>query len=302
MLARTRAELDAILADFPAAHDCSRGSRAVVMTMGALHAGHVQLVRAARACADQVVVTIFVNALQFGPGEDFARYPRTLDADIDICAAEGVDVVFAPEVVHERPPLVWVKAGPMGDVLEGAARPGHFDGVLTIVATLLHMTRPDFAFFGRKDAQQLICIQRMVEDLGFGVRVVGVPTVRDPDGLAMSSRNAYLTTTQRRTALALSRALAAGVAVCDEGADAVLAAADSVLAAADGLDVDYLTLASPDDLQSIRHGNALLLVAARIGSTRLIDNIELTLPDPPESAEPAHPSPPDHDHNLSRGA
>jgi pantoate--beta-alanine ligase len=260
--------------------------------MGALHTGHVELVRAARARADQVIVTIFVNPLQFAAGEDFARYPRTLDADLEVCAREGVDIVFAPDVLHERTPVVRVQAGPLGEILEGAVRPGHFTGMLTVVATLLHLTRPDLAFFGRKDAQQLVCIRRMVADLGFGVQVVGVPTVRDPDGLALSSRNTYLTTLQRRTALALPRALAEGVAVCDEGGDAVLAAAGAVLAATDGLDVDYLTLADPDDLRPVRHGNALLLVAARVGPTRLIDNIEITLPDAPAgpAADPGAPA------------
>jgi pantoate--beta-alanine ligase len=251
------------------------------MTMGALHAGHQALIRAARAAADQVVVTIFVNPLQFGPHEDLARYPRTLDADLELCAREGVDVVFAPAAVHGPPPLVRVHAGRLGEILEGASRPGHFDGVLTVVATLLHLVRPDLAVFGRKDAQQLVCIRRMVADLAFPTRIVGVPTVRDRDGLALSSRNAYLTTPQRRSALALSRALAAGVAVCDEGPDAVLGAARAVLAAEPGITVDYLRLASQDDLGTVRTGPALLLVAARVGTTRLIDNIELTLPDNP---------------------
>ena len=257
-----------------------RPTRAVVMTMGALHAGHTALIRAARAQADQVVVTIYVNPLQFGPNEDLARYPRTLDADLELCASEGVDVVFAPEVLHEVAPLVRLNAGPIGDVLEGTARPGHFDGMLTIVATLLHVVRPDYAFYGRKDVQQLVCIRRMVADLAFDVAVVGVPTVRDPDGLALSSRNAYLTPPQRASALGLSRALAAGVVVCDEGAEAVLSAARAVLDAAAGVAVEYLTLASPDDLRPVTTGPALLLVAAKVGNTRLIDNIELALPDP----------------------
>ncbi|MBX6391327.1 MAG: pantoate--beta-alanine ligase [Frankia sp.] len=280
-IARTRAQLADLLAR------PKGGTRAVVMTMGALHEGHATLIREARRAADQVVVTIFVNPLQFGPNEDLDRYPRTLEADLAVCAREGVDIVFAPKAVHETPPLVRVSAGPLGEVLEGASRPGHFDGVLTIVATLLHLVRPDIAFFGRKDAQQLVCIRRMVADLAFPVEIVGVPTVREPDGLARSSRNVYLTPPQRASALALSRSLAAGVAVSDQGAGAVLAAARAVLAAEPGIDLDYLALARPDDLGPVTGGGpALLLVAARVGTTRLIDNIELTLPAAP-AATPA---------------
>ncbi|WP_018506176.1 pantoate--beta-alanine ligase [Parafrankia discariae] len=281
-VARTRAELAASLnepAASPAGGDGPRGVRAVVMTMGALHRGHAELIRTARLRADQVVVTIFVNPLQFGPGEDLDRYPRTFEADLDLCAREGVDVVYAPTRVHDPAPLVTLSAGPLGDVLEGASRPGHFDGMLTLVGTMLHLVRPEVAFFGRKDAQQLVCIRRMVADLAFPVEIVGVPTVRDPDGLALSSRNAYLGAEQRRSALALSRALSAGAARAGAGAGtaAVLAAARSVLAAEPGVDVDYLTLASPSDLGPVEDGPALLLVAARVGSTRLIDNVELVL-------------------------
>ncbi|WP_462188121.1 MULTISPECIES: pantoate--beta-alanine ligase [unclassified Frankia] len=263
----------------------ARPTRAVVMTMGALHGGHASLLRAARAQADQVVATIYVNPLQFGAGEDLDRYPCTLAADLDVCAREGVDLVFAPRMIHDSPPLVRLQAGPLGELLEGAARPGHFDGMLTLVGTMLHLVRPDLAFFGRKDAQQLVCIRRMVADLAFDVTVIGVETVREPDGLALSSRNVYLTPEQRRSALALSRALAAGARAQAGGQDAVLATAREVLAAADGVDVDYLALASPDDLRPVRSGPALLLVAARVGTTRLIDNIDLALP--PESPAPA---------------
>ncbi|MCM3884500.1 pantoate--beta-alanine ligase [Frankia sp. R82] len=257
-----------------------RPTRAVVMTMGALHEGHASLLRAARAQADQVVATIYVNPLQFGAGEDLDRYPRTLEADLEICARAGVDVVFAPSTVHEVPPLVRLSAGPLGEVLEGASRPGHFDGMLTLVATMLHLVRPDLAYFGRKDAQQLVCIQRMVADLAFGVTVIGVDTVREPDGLARSSRNVYLTPSQRRSALALSAALRAGhaAALAGGGPQAVLAAAHAVLDPADGVEIDYLTLANPNDLGPVHSGPALLLVAARVGTTRLIDNISLVLP------------------------
>ncbi|MFV2120927.1 pantoate--beta-alanine ligase, partial [Streptomyces sp. Act-28] len=186
---------------------------AVVMTMGALHAGPATRVRAARERVGRdgfVVVTVFVNPLQFGAGEDLDRYPRTLDADVRVAGAAGADVVFAPSVDEVYPggePQVRVSAGPMGRRLEGASRPGHFDGMLTVVAKLLHLTRPDVAFFGQKDAQQLALIRRMVHDLAFPVEIVGVPTVRETDGLALSSRNRYLSPPERRTALALSAAL-----------------------------------------------------------------------------------------------
>ncbi|WP_190146778.1 pantoate--beta-alanine ligase, partial [Streptomyces glebosus] len=189
------------------------GARAVVMTMGALHEGHATLIRAARRRVGpqgQVVVTVFVNPLQFGAGEDLDRYPRTLDADTELAAAAGADVVFAPsadEVYPGGEPQIRVAAGPMGTLLEGASRPGHFDGVLTVVAKLLHLTAPDLAFFGQKDAQQLAVITRMAADLNFPVEIIGVPTVREEDGLALSSRNRYLSVPERRTALALSAAL-----------------------------------------------------------------------------------------------
>ncbi|MER7226725.1 pantoate--beta-alanine ligase, partial [Streptomyces rubradiris] len=192
------------------------GRRAVVMTMGALHEGHATLIRSAREIAGpdgEVVVTVFVNPLQFGAGEDLDRYPRTLDADLELAGRAGADAVFAPSVDEVYPggePQVRVCAGPMGERLEGAARPGHFDGMLTVVAKLLHLTRPDVALFGQKDAQQLALIRRMVRDLNFGVEIVAVPTVREEDGLALSSRNRYLSPDERRTALALSRALFAG--------------------------------------------------------------------------------------------
>lgn len=192
------------------------GRTAVVMTMGALHEGHASLIRAARErVGDEglVTVTVFVNPLQFGAGEDLDRYPRTLDADLKVAAEAGADIVLAPPVHEVYPggePEVRIGAGPMGGRYEGASRPGHFDGVLTVVAKLLHLTRPDVAFFGEKDAQQLALIRRMVTDLNFPVRIVGVPTVREPDGLALSSRNRYLTPAERGTALALSRALFAG--------------------------------------------------------------------------------------------
>ncbi|MFI8102546.1 pantoate--beta-alanine ligase [Streptomyces sp. NPDC086023] len=305
-----------------------KGRRTVVMTMGALHEGHATLVRTARELAGdegQVVVTVFVNPLQFGANEDLDRYPRTLDADVEVAAAAGADAVFAPGVDEVYPggePQVRITAGPMGERLEGATRPGHFDGMLTVVAKLLHLTRPDTALFGQKDAQQLALIRRMVRDLNFPVEVVGVPTVREADGLALSSRNRYLSGTERETALALSRALFAGrdrlaaqaalaarassAPATDERAAALAkmgearasADAHAVSVAAAGLPsavrsaalavlneaataepplvLDYLALVDPADFTEVgddHRGPAVLAVAAKVGTTRLIDNI-----------------------------
>jgi pantoate--beta-alanine ligase len=261
-VARTREELAAARAALP-------GRVAVVMTMGALHEGHASLVRAARELADSVVVTVFVNPLQFGPGEDLERYPRTLEADLALAAENGADLVFVPtpDVVYPEAPVVRVQAGPLGDVLEGAHRPGHFDGVLTVVLKLLHLVRPDVALFGEKDAQQLACIRRMVRDLDVPVEVVGVPTVREPDGLALSSRNRYLSEGERRTALALSRALRTVAQTGD------LAAGRAVLDGED-LTTDYLERVDPRTFTPDPSGS-LVVVAARVGTTRLIDNVSL---------------------------
>jgi pantoate--beta-alanine ligase len=240
------------------------GRVAVVMTMGALHEGHAELVRQARQHADAVVVTVFVNPLQFGQGEDLDRYPRTLQADLDLCEREKADVVFTPlpEVVYpDGLPLVRVSAGRLGEVYEGASRPGHFDGVLTVVLKLLQLTRPDVALFGQKDAQQLAAIRRMVRDLDLPVQVVAVPTVREPDGLALSSRNAYLSDEQRSTALVLSRALATGD----------VAAGRALLDAEPGVEPDYLARVDSATFEDSPAGD-LLVVAARVGSTRLLDN------------------------------
>ncbi|MEU9057721.1 pantoate--beta-alanine ligase [Streptomyces sp. NPDC048430] len=308
--------------------------RAVVMTMGALHDGHATLIRAARAAAGpdgQVVVTVFVNPLQFGEAADLDRYPRTLEADLAVASEAGADAVFAPSVDEVYPggePQVRIVAGAMGERLEGAARPGHFDGMLTVVAKLLHLTRPDAAFFGQKDVQQLALVRRMVRDLNFGTDIVAVPTVRDPDGLALSSRNRFLSAEERRTALALPRALFAardrlvaqqtlharartvpereGRAAALNQLGEVRAAADTqavalarptvapaaVLAAARAvldeaaeeavpLALDYVALVDPADFTEVPDdrvsGEAVLVVAARVGATRLIDNIPLTL-------------------------
>ncbi|TDE94330.1 pantoate--beta-alanine ligase [Occultella glacieicola] len=269
-----------------------RGRRAVVMTMGALHAGHVALVRAARQLADEVVVTVFVNPLQFSSEADLETYPRTLDADVAVLRAEGVDVVFAPSVDEVYPggePQVRIVAGRMGELLEGEHRPGHFDGMLTVVHKLLNLTGPDVALFGQKDAQQLALVRRMVADLNMGVDVVAVPTVRDPDGLALSSRNVHLSRTDRSAALVLSRTVRAGAGAALQGrppAD-VLEAARAELATADPalVRVDYLELVDPVTMTAYpREGepaeDGLLVIAARVGSTRLIDNAVVSWADP----------------------
>ena len=272
-LARTRAEL-------AAARAAVTGSLALVPTMGALHEGHAELIRLAGTLADRVAVSIFVNPLQFGPAEDLDRYPRTPERDLELLDRLGVGLVFAPDAAEMYPdgrPAVTVDPGPLGALLEGASRPGHFAGVLTVVTKLLGLVRPDVAVFGEKDYQQLVLIRRTVADLELGVRIVGGPTVRDPDGLALSSRNSYLSPQQRQQALALPRALRAGAEEGPNGAGAVLKAATEAL---HGIDVDYLALRGVEFGPAPASGPARLLVAARIGTSRLIDNVPLTLGPP----------------------
>jgi pantoate--beta-alanine ligase len=269
-LVRTRAELAAARAGVA-------GSLALVPTMGALHDGHAELIRLAGTLADAVAVSIFVNPLQFGPAEDLDRYPRTPERDLELLDRLGVGLVFAPGIAEIYPdgrPAVTVDPGPLGALLEGASRPGHFAGVLTVVTKLLGLVRPDVAVFGEKDYQQLALIRRTVADLELGVRIVGGPTVRDPDGLALSSRNRYLSVEQRQRALALPRALRAGADEGPNGAGAVLKAATEALR---GIDVDYLALRGVDLGPAPAAGPGRLLAAARIGTTRLIDNVPLTL-------------------------
>jgi pantoate--beta-alanine ligase len=252
----------------------------LVPTMGALHSGHRSLLQRASEIAGKsgsVVVSIFVNPRQFGPSEDLGRYPRTLDDDLAVCAGEGVALVFAPPVeeVYPADPMVTVDPGPVGRVLEGEFRPGFFGGVLTVVLKLFALTRPDVAVFGQKDAQQLALVRQMSADLNLGVEVRPVPTYRDPDGLAASSRNRYLSAAERTVALTLPLALQAGLARAVDGPQAVLAAARALLDGAP-LDVDYLALVDPQTFTPAGPGfagTALLLVAARVGSTRLIDNV-----------------------------
>jgi pantoate--beta-alanine ligase len=251
----------------------------LVPTLGALHDGHSALLAAARRDNAAVVVSIFVNPLQFGPNEDFARYPRPLDADIARCEAAGVDVIWTPSVSDMYPPggtLPERAAGPLGDILEGAQRPGHFAGMLTVVAELLTAVRPDRAYFGEKDYQQLTLVRALAKELNQGIEIVSVPTVREADGLALSSRNVYLSSADRTQAVALSRALRAGAAAAANGPEAVVAAARSVLAEA-GIEPDYLELRASDLAPAPEHGPARLLVAARVGAPRLIDNIAVDL-------------------------
>jgi pantoate--beta-alanine ligase len=257
----------------------------LVPTMGALHEGHRELIRHARRAPGSTVVavSIFVNPLQFGPNEDLARYPRPLEADLEACREEGVELVFTPGVEDMYPEgpgigsATTVAPGRLAEQLEGAVRPGHFGGVLTVVAKLFHIVAPDVAFFGEKDYQQLVLVKRMVRDLDFPLSVVGVPTVREPDGLALSSRNVYLSPDDRTRAATLQRALVAGASVSARGADAVLDAARAVLAEEPGIAVEYLELRDPDLGSAPAEGPARLLVAARLGSTRLIDNVPVRL-------------------------
>lgn len=255
--------------------------RGVVMTMGALHEGHLALVRAAREACDGVIVTIFVNPLQFNDPADLERYPRDLEADLALLEPLGVDAVFAPTVDEVYPagtPEVTVASGRLGEVLEGEFRPGHFDGMLTVVLKLLHLTRADAAFFGQKDAQQLALVRRMVVDLSLAVDVIGVPTVRDADGLALSSRNRFLTPSQREAALVLPRALEAVASVVREGRPVAeaLATGRAVLLAEPAVAVDYLDV--------LEHGFQTVAGAIRVGDVRLIDNVTLALDRPDAGA------------------
>jgi pantoate--beta-alanine ligase len=276
-LLRTKAEL-------AAARPALTAPVVLVPTMGALHAGHRALLRAASAAAGpagSVIVSIFVNPLQFRPGEDLDRYPRTMEADLAMCADEGVGAVFAPSAAEMYPggqPQVRVDPGPMGQGFEGEFRPGFFGGVLTVVLKLFHLVRPDVAVFGEKDAQQLALVRRLVGDTDLDLVIESVPTVRDPDGLATSSRNRYLSPADRTLALTLPRALRAGRARASEGGAAVLAAAQAALRAEPALAVDYVALVDPRTFGPAGPGPALIVAAATAGGTRLIDNVPVVLP------------------------
>ena len=272
-------------AELRAATDAARQRGAgvgFVPTMGALHPGHRSLLAAARAENDLVVASVFVNPLQFGPSEDLAAYPRDRGADLAVLAAEGVDLAFLPpdEEVWPVPPDVRLAVGGLAERLEGLVRPGHLDGVATVVAKLLHLVGPSRAYFGQKDAQQLAVVRRMVADLAFPNQIVACPTVREPDGLAVSSRNAYLSPDERRRATALYRALQAGQAVFEAGERdpaAVEAAARDLLEGAPGVAPDYVALVDPVTFEPVKQAEPgqVLATAARVGRARLIDNVIL---------------------------
>jgi pantoate--beta-alanine ligase len=270
------------LAEYAALRSALEGpaapSVAYVPTMGALHDGHRSLIKLAKTRGEVVVVSIFVNPLQFGPGEDYARYPRPLEDDLQVCEADGVDIVLVPSVAELYPAgrQVTVDAGALGSVLEGHSRPGHFNGVLTVVLKLFNIIRPQAAIFGEKDAQQLACIQRLVTDLNLAVEIVGAPIVREPDGLALSSRNVFLSASERAVARSLSAALEK--AATQGSVRSARAAAYEVLDRAEAepcFELDYATIVNPATFAEVPDdhvGLATFVVAARVGGTRLIDN------------------------------
>jgi pantoate--beta-alanine ligase len=278
-------------AEYAALHNALEGPAApriaYVPTMGALHEGHRSLIKLAKTRGDVVVVSIFVNPLQFGPGEDYARYPRPLEDDLQICEADGVDIVFVPTVSDLYPAgrQVTVHAGNLGSVLEGNSRPGHFNGVLTVVLKLFNIVRPQIAVFGEKDAQQLACIQRMMIDLNLAVDIVGAPIVREPDGLALSSRNIFLTASERAVARSLSAALEK--AATQGSVPSARAAAYEVLDRAEAepcFELDYATIVNPSTFAEVPDdhvGPGTFVVAARVGGTRLIDNATINFASAP---------------------
>lgn len=251
-----------------------------VPTMGALHEGHLSLVDAARRVGGYVVMSIFVNPLQFGPNEDLAAYPRDEDRDLKLAEGAGVDIVFLPTVSEMYPEgrSTTVSVGELGTVLEGVDRPGHFDGVATVVAKLFNLVRPDLAVFGQKDAQQVAVIKKMVKDLSYAIEIVVAPTVREPDGLALSSRNAYLSADDRPRASALYRALLAGAnTIAEEGFEAAEKNMWELLVA-EGLEPSYARVVDPETFGPPANGShVLLVIAARLGDTRLIDNMLITI-------------------------
>jgi pantoate--beta-alanine ligase len=255
-------------------------SLGLVPTMGALHEGHLSLVKASRAACDVTAASIFVNPAQFAPNEDLAKYPRPFEADCALLENEGVDLVFAPSVEEMYPSggATWVEVEGVGDRLDGASRPGHFRGVATIVAKLFHISAPTHAYFGQKDAAQLAVLRKMVHDLNFDLRIVGCPIIREPDGLAMSSRNRYLSAEERKQALVLSRALLAAsglVAGGETSAAKLLVATHSVMDREPGARIDYIAVVDPDTLEAVEDvkRGGLIAVAAYVGTTRLIDNL-----------------------------
>jgi pantoate--beta-alanine ligase len=260
----------------------SRKRLGFVPTMGALHEGHLSLVRAAKAQCDAVAVSIFVNPTQFGPTEDLSKYPRQFSGDCRLLEQEGVDILFAPPVEEIYPggEVTWVLVEGLSEKLDGRSRPGHFRGVTTIVAKLFHILEPEAAFFGQKDAAQLAVIRRMVDDLNFPVEIVGCPIVREPDGLAMSSRNAYLNREERSRALVLQRSLQEARQQFNAGermAAKLISAAKEVFAREPKVALDYFEIVDPDTLDPVERisQTTLVAVAAYVGSTRLIDNLVL---------------------------
>jgi pantoate--beta-alanine ligase len=283
---RTIAETRSALRELRAGHR----TVGLVPTMGALHAGHISLVRAARAHCDVVAATIFVNPTQFGPNEDFSKYPRTFDEDCRLLAQEGVDLLFAPaaEEMYPAGSTTFVEVEDISNRLDGVSRPGHFRGVATVVAKLFHIIGPDRAYFGQKDAAQVAVLRRMVRDLNFPLELVVCPTVREPDGLALSSRNRYLSPPERQIALVLQRTLVEMGKNAGDGetrSECLLEAGLKILAAEPTIRLDYLRIVSPDTLEEINdiQNGALVAIAAWVGSTRLIDNLLL----PPRSAATA---------------
>jgi pantoate--beta-alanine ligase len=272
-------------AELRAAVEAARAAGAgvgFVPTMGALHAGHRSLLAAARRETGFVVASVFVNPLQFGPTEDLATYPRDRDGDLAVLAAEGADLVFLPSEREMWPaaPQVRLRVGALGERLEGARRPGHLDGVATVVAKLLHLVGPSRAYFGQKDAQQLAVVRRMVADLAFPNEIVACPTVREPDGLAVSSRNAYLSAEERARATVVYRALEAGrtrFAAGERDPAAIELAAGELLRGEPGVEPEYVALVEPDGFEPVERAAAgqVLATAARVGRTRLIDNVIL---------------------------
>ena len=296
VLTHTRAELADALSRLP-------GTKALVMTMGALHSGHLQLVREARELADHVIVTIFVNPTQFAPGEDFDAYPRTLDADMDALETVGADLVWAPapQDVYPTPATVTIDPGPIARVLEGKTRPTHFAGVALVCTKVVNLVRPDVALYGQKDAQQLAVLRTVFTQLDIPVRVHAVPIVRAEDGVALSSRNQYLSDDERIRARALSRALRRGAEAAEAGATPaqIVAECRSVIDAEGGIDLDYIALVDAGTFEilagteSVPVGEGVaaptilsdgsregrILIAAKVGTTRLIDNMEVPLRD-----------------------
>jgi pantoate--beta-alanine ligase len=286
-IADLRAASARLLADVPD----RQASFGLVPTMGALHAGHAELAATSVAAETATVVSIFVNPLQFGDAKDLERYPRTLESDVELLESVGVDLVFAPsaeEMYPDGAPMVRVSAGSLGEVFEGASRPGHFDGALTVVSKLLHAAQPTVragyrAYFGQKDAQQLALVQRMVSDLNFPVEIVPVPTVRAADGLALSSRNRFLSAPEREASLVLSRALRELVGRAQRREPLDLESAVDLVRSVPGVDLDYFEVIDPKSFEPLAEncrdspfqGSALAVLAAKVGAVRLIDNMPL---------------------------